>query len=167
MVSNIEELRTIKQYRTREWRGTACVVVALACTGARDDDPTLLLRRPVPPAVPAATMMRHAVAVLVHLFAILLAPYWAHFCTPAEDGGHCVAGYASASAYTLITLLLFHVQQDREDCLAETGLDDVFFVPEELDAHLLGGEGLSLLVAEASSRDAQGEVGAEGWLSER
>ncbi len=88
-------------------------------------------------------MMRHAVAVLIHIFTVLLAPYWTHFCAPAGPhvaAGECAAGYASAVAFMLVVLLLFHVQQDLEECLTETGLDDVFFVPEELDAHLIGGE---------------------------
>lgn len=43
LISNLEELRSIKEYRT-------------------------------------PTMMRHACGVLLHIFAVILAPYFVHFC---------------------------------------------------------------------------------------
>ncbi len=136
IISNVEEMRTIKLYRTRKGRA-----LWFETQPAATPDSTPLLSPHVRTC--AAAMMRHAVAVLVHIFAILLAPYWTSFCSAAGPGvsaGNCPAGYASASAFILVVLLLFHVQQDLEECLTETGLDDVFFVPEELDAHLIGGE---------------------------
>ncbi|GAX77572.1 hypothetical protein CEUSTIGMA_g5016.t1 [Chlamydomonas eustigma] len=101
IISNIEELRMIKQYRT-----------------------------------PA--MMRHACSLLFHIFAILLAPYFAHYCDTWIAQGHnestCPQGYLGATFYVLIVMLLLHCEQDLEDCFDETGLDDVFFtLHEEID----------------------------------
>mmetsp|Transcript_2453 Transcript_2453/g.6293 ORF Transcript_2453/g.6293 Transcript_2453/m.6293 type:complete len:501 (-) Transcript_2453:485-1987(-) len=106
IISNLEELRTIKEYRT-------------------------------------PTMMRHACGVLLHIFAVILAPYFVHFCDSWEAQGHaeqtCAAGYMSAVVYVLIVMLMYHVQQDMENCMDETGLDDAFFtIAEELDD--VGGE---------------------------
>ena len=61
-------------------------------------------------------MMRHASGVLLHIFAIVLAPYFVHFCDSWVEEGHdertCVASYASSAIYVLIVMLLYHVQQD-------------------------------------------------------
>ncbi|KAL6765775.1 hypothetical protein V8C86DRAFT_2449307 [Haematococcus lacustris] len=101
LMANLEELRSIKEYRT-------------------------------------PTMMRHACAILIHVFAVVLAPYFVHSCADSE-AENCVAGYASASVYVLICMLLLHVQQDLENCLDESGLDDAFFTSvDELDE--LAGE---------------------------
>ncbi|GFH19332.1 predicted protein, partial [Haematococcus lacustris] len=83
-------------------------------------------------------MMRHACAILIHVFAVVLAPYFVHSCADSE-AENCVAGYASAGVYVLICMLLLHVQQDLENCLDESGLDDAFFTSvDELDE--LAGE---------------------------
>ncbi|PNH12416.1 hypothetical protein TSOC_000670, partial [Tetrabaena socialis] len=94
ILSNLEELRMIRDYRT-------------------------------------PYMMRTACGLLLHIFAIILAPYFAHFCDSWLSLGNrektCPAGYAAAICYVLIVMLLWHVQVDIEQPFTETGLDDVFF----------------------------------------
>lgn len=101
VVSNLEELRMIKDYRT-----------------------------PI--------MMRYAVGVLLHIFPLLLAPYFSHFCDSWISTGHepnsCPAGYAGAISYVTIVMLLFNIQQDIELPFDMKGLDDIFFeLPNEVE----------------------------------
>lgn len=84
------------------------------------------------------SMMRHASGVLLHVFSVILAPYFLHFCDSWVSYGHeeetCPAGYAAAIVYVMIVMLLFHVQTDLEDPFACLGLDDVFVeLAEELE----------------------------------
>ncbi|KXZ56745.1 hypothetical protein GPECTOR_1g671 [Gonium pectorale] len=73
-----------------------------------------------------------ACGILLHIFAIILAPYFAHFCDSwlaiGNDEETCPAGYAGACVYVLIVMLLYHVQVDIEMPFDEKGLDDVFFM---------------------------------------
>ncbi|KAG2442541.1 hypothetical protein HXX76_002627 [Chlamydomonas incerta] len=101
IISNLEELRMIREYRT-------------------------------------PYMMRTACGILLHIFAIILAPYFAHFCDSwislGNDEDTCPAGYAAAIVFVLIVMLLYHIQVDIEMPFDEKGLDDVFFMSTaELD----------------------------------
>ncbi|KAG2448310.1 hypothetical protein HYH02_006894 [Chlamydomonas schloesseri] len=101
IISNLEELRMIREYRT-------------------------------------PYMMRTACGILLHIFAIILAPYFAHFCDSwialGNDEDTCPAGYAAAIVFVMIVMLLYHIQIDIEMPFDEKGLDDVFFMnTAELD----------------------------------
>ncbi|EFJ52142.1 hypothetical protein VOLCADRAFT_103161 [Volvox carteri f. nagariensis] len=101
IISNLEELRMIRDYRT-------------------------------------PYMMRAACGILLHIFAIILAPYFAHFCDSwlalGNDEATCPAGYAAAAVYVMIVMLLYHTMYDLEMPFDEHGLDDVFFMTSaELD----------------------------------
>jgi hypothetical protein len=88
-------------------------------------------------------MMRYACGVLIHVFTIVLAPYFVHFCDSWMSYGHeaatCPAGYAASIVYTTIVMLLFNVQQDIEQPFDMTGVDDVFFELGDEFAEVGGG----------------------------
>ena len=94
-----------------------------ACT------PLLLLCHVVTRAWLHVSFMR-AGGLVFHIFAIVLAPYFCHFCDSwralGRSPGTCPAGYAGAFVYVVIVMLLFHVQQDSENPFDESGLDNIF-----------------------------------------
>lgn len=113
LVSNLEELKVIKEYRT-------------------------------------PTMVRYSAGVLIHVFAIILAPYFATFCRPWILEGHamatCPAGYTVAIVYVLLVTMLFNIQADIEMPFDMRGLDDVFLnlvaeFNEMLGEEVVGEEG--------------------------
>jgi hypothetical protein len=63
-------------------------------------------------------MMRHACSLLFHIFAVILAPYFCHFCDTWIEQGHdedtCIEGYMGATFYVLIVMLLLHCEQVRK-----------------------------------------------------
>ncbi|WIA29367.1 hypothetical protein OEZ86_011872 [Tetradesmus obliquus] len=76
-------------------------------------------------------MMRYANGVLIHIFSMVLAPYFVHFCDSWQSLGYsrnsCPAGYNAAIVFTVICMLLYNVQQDIEQPFDMESLDDVFF----------------------------------------
>jgi hypothetical protein len=49
-------------------------------------------------------MMRYANGVLVHIFSVLVGPFFAHYC---DRGGRCAAGHLVAGIYVVIVMLLW------------------------------------------------------------
>jgi len=91
-------------------------------------------------------MLRYSCGALIHLFAVILAPYFCHFCDSWTALGYdeetCPAGYAAALVYTLITMLLLNVQMDAEQPFLGRGLDSIFFdTADELDDLMAEGLG--------------------------
>ncbi|GLI69017.1 hypothetical protein VaNZ11_013556 [Volvox africanus] len=124
IISNLEELRMIRDYRT-------------------------------------PYMMRTACGILLHIFAIILAPYFAHFCDSwialGNNEDTCPAGYAAAAVYVMIVMLLYHVQVDIEQPFDERGLDDVFFMTSaELDESM----GMHAVLSGRSSTDLDSIAGS-------
>ncbi|GFR41041.1 hypothetical protein Agub_g1474, partial [Astrephomene gubernaculifera] len=124
IISNLEELRMIREYRT-------------------------------------PYMMRTACGILLHIFAIILAPYFAHFCDSWISLGNrektCPAGYAGAIVYVMIVMLLYHTQVDIEMPFDEKGLDDVFFMNSaELDESM----GMHAVLSGRSSADLDSLAGS-------
>lgn len=84
------------------------------------------------------TMMRYACGILLHIFAVILAPYFVHFCDSwiavGGEVGNCPAGYAGSIVFCTISMLLYHIQQDIENPFDMHAIDDVFFeMSEEAD----------------------------------
>ncbi|GLC38965.1 hypothetical protein PLESTB_000466300 [Pleodorina starrii] len=124
VISNLEELRMIREYRT-------------------------------------PYMMRTACGIMLHIFAIILAPYFAHFCDSwlalGNDEETCPAGYAAAIVFVIIVMLLYHIQADIEMPFDETGLDDVFFMTSaELDESM----GMHAMLSGRSSVDLESIAGS-------
>eukprot|EP00877_Chromochloris_zofingiensis_P007782 jgi/Chrzof1/3257/Cz12g18040.t1 len=83
-------------------------------------------------------MLRHSCAVITHLGAVLLAPYFNHVgrCDDWEDKDHmtCPAAYMASAVYVVIAMLLLNVQASVEQPFDMNSLDDVFLeLAEEFD----------------------------------
>lgn len=60
-------------------------------------------------------MLRYGCAVLIHVFAILLAPYFQSFCaTWAYAESRCPAGYLAAILFVTVTMLMYSIQAGLE-----------------------------------------------------
>eukprot|EP00386_Alphamonas_edax_P001359 GDKI01004058.1.p1 GENE.GDKI01004058.1~~GDKI01004058.1.p1 ORF type:complete len:449 (-),score=141.86 GDKI01004058.1:323-1669(-) len=90
--------------------------------------------------------LRYGCGMLIHVFAILLAPYFSSFCETwsqkvKDDAGKlvadeytCPAGYMSSAAFVIVTMLSYAIQKQLENPFEMDGLDDVFY---ELERELL------------------------------
>eukprot|EP00386_Alphamonas_edax_P015991 GDKI01048893.1.p1 GENE.GDKI01048893.1~~GDKI01048893.1.p1 ORF type:complete len:577 (-),score=146.76 GDKI01048893.1:131-1861(-) len=93
------------------------------------------------------TFLRYGCGMMIHVFAIALAPYFVTFCDTWSQGDRdpktnkiipdhntCPAGYISSAAFVLAVMLMYKIQLALEFPFDINGLDDVFF---ELERELL------------------------------
>jgi len=74
-------------------------------------------------------MLRYGCCVLIHVFALALAPYFGSFCETwsQKDYRTCPAGYIAACVFVVVTMLMYSIQTGLEMPFDMKGLDDVFF----------------------------------------
>ena len=74
-------------------------------------------------------MLRYGCCVLIHVFALALAPYFGSFCETwsQKDYNTCPAGYIAACVFVVVTMLMYSIQTGLEMPFDMKGLDDVFF----------------------------------------
>lgn len=61
-------------------------------------------------------MLRYGCCVLIHVFALLLAPYFASFCSTwsRNDWNSCPAGYIAAILFVATSMLMYSIQKGLE-----------------------------------------------------
>ncbi|XRB06574.1 hypothetical protein NFJ02_28g65280 [Pycnococcus provasolii] len=78
--------------------------------------------------------------LMLHLMPIILGPTFAGYCSKSVDpdlGYGCASSYFTAVIYFMVTLTLFHVQQDLEDPYDDEGWDDINLnLTPELQRHM-------------------------------
>lgn len=115
-------------------------------------------------------MLRYGCCVLIHVFAIALAPYFGSFCETwsrtvgeknlytnkaAVDTDTCPAGYIAACVFVVVTMLMYSIQTGLEMPFDMKGLDDVFFdIEREL---LYVSQGKSSITASFKDTAANGD----------
>lgn len=81
------------------------------------------------------TMLRHACSMMVHIGAVLLAPYFVHIGVCDDNWEPCPGPYVMQTTYIVICMLLLNVQAAVEQPFDMSGPDDVFLeLAEEFNA---------------------------------